>query len=121
MLRYHKFTVGWGWAVEYGSSDSLEQFKYLIKYSPIHNITKKAYPATMVTTADHDDRVVPAHSFKYASPLQEKASHKKPLLIRIETKSGHGSSNLSKAIEETSDVYAFLLKSMDFKPRVKGS
>jgi prolyl oligopeptidase len=101
---------------------SKKDVQNLLKFSPIHNIRKgQVYPAVMVTTADHDDRVVPAHSFKYASTLQEKASHKKPLLIRIETKSGHGSSNLSKAIEETSDVYAFLFKSMDFKPKVKGS
>jgi prolyl oligopeptidase len=123
MLRYQLFTAGKYWTAEYGSSEmSKKDVQNLLKFSPIHNIRKgQVYPAVMVTTADHDDRVVPAHSFKYASTLQEKASHKKPLLIRIETKSGHGSSNLSKAIEETSDVYAFLFKSMDFKPKVKGS
>ena len=91
MLRFHKFTIGWAWVSEYGSSDNPDQFKYLIKYSPLHN-TKKGvtYPATMVTTADHDDRVFPAHSFKYIATLQEIMTERILALIRIETKVGHG-------------------------------
>ncbi|RQO29976.1 S9 family peptidase [Taibaiella sp. KBW10] len=122
MLRYHKFTVGWGWAVEYGSSDQKEQFEYLIKYSPLHNVHKDAcYPATMVTTADHDDRVVPAHSFKFAATLQEYQSCEKPTLIRIDSKAGHGAGKpTSKVIEEAADIWAFTLwnmgiKQLDFK------
>jgi len=108
MLRYHKFTVGWGWAVEYGSSDNEKDFKYLYAYSPLHNLKPGvAYPATMVTTADHDDRVVPAHSFKFIATLQADQAGPNPVLIRIQTRSGHGSSNLSKAIEETADLFSF--------------
>jgi len=110
MLRFHKFTVGWGWAVEYGSSDDETNFKNLYGYSPLHNLKDGvAYPATLVTTADHDDRVVPAHSFKFAATLQEKHKGANPVLIRIETRSGHGSSNVTKAIEATADGYAFFL------------
>jgi len=117
MLRYHKFTVGWGWVVEYGCSDNEEQFKYLIKYSPLHNIRDGVcYPATMITTADHDDRVVPAHSFKFAATLQEKQACDNPILIRIETRSGHGSSNITKAIDELTDKYAFMFYIMGVKP-----
>ncbi|MBP6909400.1 MAG: S9 family peptidase [Candidatus Saccharicenans sp.] len=117
MLRYHKFTVGWGWMVEYGSSDDPEQFKYLIRYSPLHNIKDGVcYPATMVTTADHDDRVVPAHSFKFAATLQEKQACNNPVLIRIETRSGHGSSNITKALDELTDEYSFMFKIMGVKP-----
>jgi prolyl oligopeptidase len=113
MLRYQKFTVGWGWAVEYGSSDKQEDFKYLYAYSPLHNLKAGiSYPATLVTTADHDDRVVPAHSFKFIATLQEKNSGPNPVLIRIETRSGHGSSNLSKSIEITADMYAFFLQNV---------
>ncbi len=113
MLRFHKFTVGWGWVTEYGSSDKAEQFKYLLPYSPLHNLREGVnYPATLVTTADHDDRVVPAHSFKFIAALQEKHKGRNPVLIRIETRSGHGSSNLSKAIEATADSYAFLFKNL---------
>ncbi|MEW5901880.1 MAG: prolyl oligopeptidase family serine peptidase, partial [Acidobacteriota bacterium] len=116
MLRFHKFTVGWGWVVEYGSSDNPEQFKYLYAYSPLHNIKDgSGYPATLVTTADHDDRVVPAHSFKFIAALQEKHQGKNPVLIRIDTKSGHGSSSLTKAIEELADKWAFMLYNMDLK------
>src|SRR5574343_647341 len=88
MLKYHKFTIGWGWAVEYGSSDKKEQFDYLIKYSPLHNVKANTnYPATMIMTADHDDRVVPAHSFKFAAELQSKQQKDgNPILIRIDTK-----------------------------------
>jgi prolyl oligopeptidase len=117
MLRFHKFTVGWGWVVEYGSSDQEEQFRYLYKYSPLHNLRDGVcYPATMVTTADHDDRVVPAHSFKFAATLQEKQACSRPVLIRIETRSGHGSSNVTKAIDELTDKYAFMFYVMGLKP-----
>ena len=117
MLRYHKFTVGWGWAVEYGSSDNEKDFPYLYAYSPLHNFKEGVcYPATMVTTADHDDRVVPAHSFKFAATLQEKQACNKPVVIRIETRSGHGSSNLSKAIESQADQWSFMFYNMGITP-----
>jgi prolyl oligopeptidase len=116
MLRYHKFTVGWGWAVEYGSSDEEEHFKNLYSYSPLHNLKEGvSYPATLITTADHDDRVVPAHSFKFAAALQEKHTGKNPVLIRIETRSGHGASNTTKRIDETTDRYAFLFYNLGMK------
>jgi len=118
MLRYHKFTAGAGWAYDYGTADdSKEMFEYLKKYSPVHALKENtAYPATMVTTADHDDRVVPAHSFKFAATLQEKNVGTNPMLIRIDTKSGHGASNLSKAIESTADQYAFTFYNMGIVP-----
>jgi prolyl oligopeptidase len=110
MLRFQKFTIGWNWIADYGSSDDPAEFKTLYAYSPLHNIRAGVrYPATLITTADHDDRVVPAHSFKYAAALQELASRENPVLIRIETKSGHGPSNLTKQLETTADVYAFML------------
>jgi prolyl oligopeptidase len=110
MLRFHKFTIGWNWIADYGSSDDPEQFKALYAYSPLHNIKSGTrYPSTFITTADHDDRVVPAHSFKYAATLQALASPERPVLIRIETRSGHGSSSTTKMIDTTADVYAFLL------------
>ena len=114
MLRYHKFTIGWAWAVEYGSSDDEEHFKNLYSYSPLHNISEElSYPATMITTADHDDRVVPAHSFKYAATLQKKHNGKNPILIRIETKAGHGSGKpTTKRIEEYADIWAFMFYNM---------
>lgn len=115
MLRFHKFTIGWNWIADYGSSDNADEFAYQYKYSPLHNIKAGGgYPATLITTADHDDRVVPAHSFKYAATLQEKAgaSSTNPLLIRIETNSGHGASNTKKALETTADLYAFMFKNM---------
>jgi prolyl oligopeptidase len=114
MLRYHTFTIGWGWAVEYGSSEKEEQFKYLIKYSPLHNLKEgTAYPATLITTADHDDRVVPAHSFKFAAALQEKHKGNSPVLIRIETKAGHGAGKpTSKQIEEWADILSFVWYNM---------
>jgi len=109
MLRFQKFTVGWGWVDEYGSSDNALDFPYLYKYSPLHNIKPAAYPATMVLTADHDDRVVPAHSFKFISTLQAAQQGENPVLIRIETDAGHGAGTaLSKAIVQTADVYSFL-------------
>jgi prolyl oligopeptidase len=114
MLRYHKFTVGWGWVVEYGSSDEEEHFRNLYSYSPLHNIKSGvSYPATLVTTADHDDRVVPAHSFKFAATLQEKHVGKNPVLIRIETRSGHGSSSTTKRLDVTAHKFAFMFYNMD--------
>ena len=117
MLRYQKFSVGSAWVSDYGSSDDPVQFKYLLGYSPLHNLKAGvSYPATMVTTGDHDDRVVPAHSFKYAATLQERSAGNAPHLIRIETNSGHGSSNLSKALEETADSYTFIWANMGITP-----
>lgn len=115
MLRYHKFTAGAGWAYDYGTSEeSKEMAEYLLKYSPVHNVKKgTCYPATMVTTADHDDRVVPAHSFKFAATLQQAQSCDKPTLIRIETKAGHGAGKpTSMIISEQADKWAFLLYNM---------
>jgi prolyl oligopeptidase len=119
MLRFHKFTIGWAWVPEYGSSDNPDQFKYLYAYSPLHNIKKGVdYPATMVTTADHDDRVFPAHSFKYAATLQEMNSGKNPTLIRIETKVGHGAgTSTSKSIELLTDLYSFMFYNMGLNPK----
>ena len=112
MLRFHKFTIGHGWVVEYGSSDNKEQFDYLIKYSPLHNIREGVhYPATLVTTGDHDDRVVPAHSFKFAATLQHAQAGEAPTLIRIDTNAGHGAGKpLSKRLDEAADIYAFLFE-----------
>lgn len=114
MLRYHLFTIGWAWAVEYGRSDNADQFKYLIQYSPLHSLKDgTAYPATLVTTADHDDRVVPAHSFKFAARLQEAHKGNNPVLIRIETKAGHGAGKpTSKQIEEAADIWSFVMYNM---------
>jgi len=117
MLRFHKFTIGWNWIADYGSSDNAEEFKALFAYSPLHNIKPVKYPATLVTTADHDDRVVPAHSFKYAATLQKIASKDNPVLIRIETKSGHGASNVTKQIEASADIYAFIMHNMGITPK----
>ena len=117
MLRFQKFSAGVFWVADYGSSDDEAQFNYLLGYSPLHNIRPgAAYPATLVTTADHDDRVVPAHSFKYAATLQAKAGGKNPQLIRVETNSGHGASNLSKALETAADVYTFTWAQMGVVP-----
>jgi prolyl oligopeptidase len=122
MLRFHKFTIGWNWIADYGSSDNADEFKALYAYSPLHNIKPGVkYPATLVTTADHDDRVVPAHSFKYAAALQALASRETPILIRIETKSGHGASNLRKALETTADIYAFIAHNMGLTPARAGT
>lgn len=118
MLRYHKFTAGAGWAYDYGTAeDSEEMFQYLLRYSPLHALKPGTnYPATLITTADHDDRVVPAHSFKFAATLQEYHAGDNPVLIRIETKSGHGSSNLKKALEVIADQYAFTWYNMGVVP-----
>ena len=118
MLRYHTFTAGAGWSYDYGTSeDNPEMFEYLKGYSPLHNIEQGvAYPATLVTTADHDDRVVPAHSFKFAATLQEKHKGTNPVLIRIETDAGHGAGTpISKTIEQTADIFSFTLYNMGFK------
>jgi len=114
MLRFHKFTIGWAWVSDFGSSDNPEEFKALRAYSPLHNIKPGAsYPATMVTTADHDDRVVPGHSFKFAAALQKAQGGDAPILIRIETKAGHGAGKpTSKIIEESADRWAFLVKEL---------
>jgi len=110
-LRFHKFTVGWGWVVEYGSSDDSLQFQTLYKYSPLHNLKPGTkYPSTLITTADHDDRVVPAHSFKFAAALQ--AAHKgdNPVLIRVDVKAGHGAGKpTSKILDEQADIWSFVL------------
>jgi prolyl oligopeptidase len=119
MLRFQKFTIGWNWIADYGSSDNPEDFPELYRYSPLHNIRDAVtYPATLVTTADHDDRVVPAHSFKYAAMLQAKASQANPALIRIDTQSGHGASNTSKALDTAADIYSFLLYNLGVEPRL---
>jgi len=119
MLRYHKFTIGWAWATEYGRSDKKEDFENLYKYSPLQNLKPGVkYPATLVTTADHDDRVVPAHSFKFAATLQADNDGTNPTLIRIETKAGHGAGKpTSKQIEEAADIWSFVMYNlgMDFK------
>ena len=118
MLRYHKFTIGWNWASDYGTSeDSKEMFEYLRGYSPLHNLKPgTAYPATLVTTADHDDRVVPAHSFKFAATLQECHQGDNPVLIRIDTKAGHGGGKpLAKVLEEQADIYGFILYNLGVK------
>ena len=118
MLRYHKFTIGWNWAPDYGTADdSKEMFEYLKGYSPLHNIKKGvSYPATLVTTADHDDRVVPAHSFKFAATLQQDQAGSAPVLIRIDSKAGHGGGKpLSKQMEENADIYGFIMYQMSMK------
>ena len=115
MLRFHKFTIGWAWTSEYGSPENPEEFSTIYGYSPLHNLKPGTpYPATMITTADHDDRVVPAHSFKFASALQEMHAGEKPVLIRIETKAGHGAGKpTAKIIEELADEWAFLVRELD--------
>ena len=120
MLRYHKFTIGRYWAVDYGTSeDSKEMFEYIYKYSPLHSVKNGVeYPAILVTTADHDDRVVPAHSFKYAATLQNSEIGNKPHLIRIESNAGHGSGKpLDKAINEVVDIYSFIFYNMGIEPK----
>jgi prolyl oligopeptidase len=117
MLRYHTFTAGAGWAYDYGTSEqSKEMFDYLYGYSPVHNVKKGVeYPATLVTTGDHDDRVVPAHSFKFAAELQDKQQGSQPTLIRIETKAGHGAGTpVSKLIDQNADIFSFTLFNMGF-------
>jgi prolyl oligopeptidase len=115
MLRFHKFTIGWAWAEEYGSSDNADEFEALYAYSPLHNLKPgTTYPATMVTTADHDDRVVPAHSFKFTAALQAAHQGDAPVMIRIETKAGHGAGKpTAKVIEEIADRWAFLVRCLE--------
>jgi prolyl oligopeptidase len=114
MLRFHKFTIGWNWIADYGSAEANEaEFKALYAYSPIHNINVGAkYPSTLITTADHDDRVVPAHNYKYAAALQAGQGGDNPILIRVDTNSAHGASNTTKSIEQTRDIYAFLFENL---------
>jgi prolyl oligopeptidase len=114
MLRFQKFTIGWNWIADYGSSEASEaEFKAIYAYSPIHNVKAGAkYPATLITTADHDDRVVPAHNYKYAAALQAAQGGPNPILIRIDTNSAHGASNTTKSIEQTRDIYAFLFENL---------
>jgi len=117
MLRYHEFTIGWAWAVEYGSSKNEEQFNYLYQYSPLHNLKKGEYPATMIITGDHDDRVVPAHSFKFGATLQQVNAGKNPTLIRIDTQGGHGAGkSKAKLIQEWTDIWTFTFYNLDMKP-----
>ena len=122
MLRYHKFTIGWNWASDNGTSeDSKEMFEYLKGYSPLHNLKPGTkYPATLVTTADHDDRVVPAHSFKFAATLQADNDGTNPTLIRIDSKAGHGAGKpMAKVLEEQADNYGFIMYNLDMKPDFK--
>jgi prolyl oligopeptidase len=117
MLRYHTFTAGAGWAYDYGTAEQSEaMFNYLKGYSPVHNVESGVeYPATLVTTGDHDDRVVPAHSFKFAAELQDKQAGDEPVLIRIETNAGHGAGTpVSKTIEQYADIFGFTLYNMGF-------
>ena len=117
MLRYHKFTIGWAWATDYGTSDNKEQFDCLLKYSPLHNVKEVEYPATLIMTADHDDRVVPAHSFKFAATMQEKNKGTDPVLIRIDSKAGHGSGKpVTKQIEEFADMWSFVFYNLGITP-----
>ena len=119
MLRFQKFTIGWAWTGDYGSSDNEDDFKYLYEYSPLHNIREGVeYPATLVTTADHDDRVVPAHSYKFISELQYKHKGDNPVLIRIETMAGHGAGKpTAKQIEEAADILSFTMYNLQMEPR----
>jgi prolyl oligopeptidase len=115
MLRYHKFTIGWNWARDFGTSEeSQEMIEYLYGYSPLHNLKPGvAYPATLITTADHDDRVVPAHSFKFAATLQDCQAGPAPCLIRVDVKAGHGSGKpVSMQIDEYTDIYSFIIYNM---------
>ncbi len=122
MLRFHKFTIGWAWTSDYGDPEDKDDFETLLKYSPLHNIKPgTSYPPTLVTTADHDDRVVPAHSFKFAAALQAAQAGAAPVLIRIETKAGHGAGKpTTKIIDERADMYAFLVKALGMHPASDG-
>ena len=123
MLRYHKFTIGWNWAGDYGTSaDSKEMFEYLYKYSPLHNIKNDGtpYPPVLITTGDHDDRVVPAHSFKYAATLQAADTGNAPKLIRIDSKAGHGGGKpITKVIDEQTDIFSFIMQNLGIKFKAK--
>jgi prolyl oligopeptidase len=119
MLRFQRFTIGWAWVAEYGSADDAAQFPYLYAYSPLHNLRSgTTYPATFITTADHDDRVVPAHSFKFAAALQAAQAGPQPVLIQIETKAGHGAGKpTTKLIDEQVDRLAFLVRTLRMPDR----
>lgn len=125
MLRYHKFTIGWAWKGDYGSSEDELNFRNLLKYSPLHNITEGVeYPATLVVTGDHDDRVVPAHSFKFIATLQEKYKGKNPVMIRVDMNTGHASTTplgsskpVAKQIEEMTDIFSFLFYNLGMTVR----
>jgi prolyl oligopeptidase len=117
MLRFQKYTSGVFWTTEYGSSDSANQFPFLYKYSPLHNIKPASYPATFVMTADHDDRVVPMHSFKFAATMQEKQTGSNPVLIRISTNQGHHDLSLAKNINTWSDIFTFMFYNMNINPK----
>ncbi len=122
MMRYHLFTIGWNWASDYGTSaDSPEMADYLLGYSPVHTIKSGVnYPSIMVTTADHDDRVVPAHSFKYAATLQAADTGKNPKLIRIDSDAGHGAGKpIAKVIDEYTDIYSFIFYNLGITPVIK--
>jgi len=121
MLRYHKFTIGWAWESDYGSVNDSAEFNYLLGYSPLHNIRANIeYPAVLALTADHDDRVVPAHSFKYIATLQEKYKGSHPVMIRIQTKAGHGAGKPTRfLIEEQADIWAFTFYNMQLNPYKK--
>lgn len=123
MLRYHEFTIGWAWVPEYGSSEKPEQFEYLYDYSPLHNVESgTAYPPTLITTADTDDRVVPAHSYKFTAAMQEAQAGDDPILLRVETNTGHGGGTpTSKEIEETADVLSFLVEELDVEMPARSS
>jgi len=120
MLRYHTFTIGWNWAADYGRSDANEaEFKALYAYSPIHNVKPGTkYPSVLITTADHDDRVVPAHSFKDAAAMQAAQAGDNPVIIRIDTKSGHGASNTTKTLEQNADIFSFLFYNLGVTPKL---
>ena len=117
MLRFHKFTIGWAWTSDYGSSDNPEEFQALYAYSPLHNLKPGTkYPPTLIATSDHDDRVVPGHSFKFAATMQADQAGPAPVLIRIETKAGHGAGkSVTKLIDEYADTWAFLAHNLDMK------
>jgi prolyl oligopeptidase len=120
MLRFPRFTIGWAWTSDYGSPDDPDDARTLLSYSPYHNLREGTqYPPTLVTTADHDDRVFPAHSFKFAAALQHAQGGSAPVLLRVETKAGHGLGKpTSKVIDEVADRYAFLVKTLDIEPAV---
>jgi prolyl oligopeptidase len=121
MLRFQKFTIGWAWTSDYGSSDDPEQFKYLRAYSPLHNIKPgTCYPPTLAFTADHDDRVVPGHTFKFIATMQAAQSCANPVLVRIETKAGHGAGTpTTKQIDQAADRFAFLVRELHMKPALQ--
>jgi prolyl oligopeptidase len=119
MLRFEKFTIGWAWTPEYGSPENLDEFEALYAYSPLHHFKPGVkYPATLISTGDHDDRVVPAHSFKFAAALQAAQAGSKPILLRVETRAGHGAGKpTSKIIQQSADNWSFIVKELDLHPK----